>query len=118
MNLSTPQQKQYYGPPGRARSLVESAQDFYLSAHARKRPDHDVLLTTVGSLGERIVVFVYAVSSDMICISVEQPDDPSGFCDTIFASVEQCGFRIRHYKPEHTALERRIVGFAPPESTG
>src|SRR5262249_23943468 len=115
MNASSPQHKQYYGPPGRARSLVESAQNFYLSAHAGKRPDHEVILTTIGTLGERVVVLVYAISADTICITVERLDAPSAFCETIFASVEQCAFRVRHYKPQQPIPERRVVGFAPSD---
>jgi hypothetical protein len=106
-----------YGTPGRARELVEQVQEFYLTCYSGKEPDAEVLLLTVGALGERVVLMLYAVSPDTICICVEGDADLVGAGEIIYASVEQCAFRVRHFHPTEPHLARRVVGFGPNMET-
>jgi len=102
-----------YGTPGRARDLVERVQEFYVSCYEGKDPDAEVLLLTVGALGDRIVLMLYAVSEDTVCICVEGEPDLVGKGEIIYASVEQCAFRVRHFRPSEPHLAQRVVGFGP-----
>ena len=95
--------------PPPAGSLVASVHQFWKQALAGKRAGWEVALYVSGAYGTRRVANVSPLGSHVIMITVLRDD---GFCDIMFAPIEQCAFTISHFKPRKEE-EKVIVGFAP-----
>ena len=98
--------------PDPAGALVRSVHQFWKKGLERKRSGWEVALHVSGAYGTRRVSAVYPLGSHLLMISVLRKD---GFCDTIFAPLEQCAFTISHFEPQKNE-EKVIVGFAPQQT--